>query len=41
MITHFYEESRMITFTETESGMVVPRDTGDRVRGHRRYFLKG
>ena len=28
MITHFYEESRMITFTETESRMVVPRDTG-------------
>jgi len=40
MITHFYEESRMITFIETESGMVVPRDTGGRVRGQRRYFLK-
>ena len=33
MITHLYEESRAITFTETESRMVVPRDTGDRVRG--------
>jgi len=45
MITHFYEESRMITFIETESGMVVPRDTGGRVRGQRRYleevFFKG
>ena len=42
MITHFYEESRMITFTETESRMVVPRDTGGRVRGHKEeVFFKG
>ena len=32
MITHLYEESRAIPSTETESRMVAPRDTGDRVR---------
>lgn len=42
MITHFYEESRAITFTETESRMVVPRDPGDRVRGpNEEVFFKG
>ena len=32
----------MITFTETESRMVAPRDTGGRVRGHKEeVFFKG